>query len=119
MLFAAVYHPFLSSFVSTTMKPTTEPVPTSVACRMASISFEYPILKMDGKAVHLLHRFSNETELYLAGFLVHSLWELWQIAIGMSRPFLMSGNNNFLDLFVDTALFMTGVWLFVFLQNGV
>jgi hypothetical protein len=59
------------------------------------------------------------TELYLAGFLVHTLWELWQIVIGMSRPFLMAGNNNFLDVIIDTILFMAGIRLFIFLRNTV
>ena len=41
-------------------------------------------------------------------FVLHSIWELWQITIGMSRPYSLSGRSNLIDTIVDTILFMTG-----------
>ena len=46
---------------------------------------------------------------YLYGFLVHCVWELWQIAIGMSRPFSAQGHNGITDIVLDTAFFMAGM----------
>ena len=58
--------------------------------------------------------------IYLYGLGVHTAWELWQIAIGMSRPFALSGNNNIVDILMDTLLFMAGIWLALFLlQNRI
>lgn len=53
--------------------------------------------------------FSLNKEVVLYGFVAHTLWELWQIAIGMNRPFALSGNNNLVDICVDTVLFMAGI----------
>ena len=39
---------------------------------------------------------------------LHTLWELWQIIIGMSRPYSLSGRSNLIDTFLDTILFMSG-----------
>jgi hypothetical protein len=41
-------------------------------------------------------------------FILHTLWEFWQIIIGMARPYSLSGRSNLIDTFVDTLLFMTG-----------
>ena len=46
---------------------------------------------------------------YLYGFIVHTVWELWQIAIGMSRPFSAQGHNGITDIVLDTAFFMAGM----------
>jgi hypothetical protein len=54
---------------------------------------------------------TNSTTLYLHGFLVHTAWELWQIAIGMSHPLRLTGGGNVFDICMDTALFMAGMWL--------
>jgi hypothetical protein len=43
--------------------------------------------------------------------LVHTLWELWQIAIGMT-PLSPRG---YLDIVVDTVVGVLGYWLTVFL----
>lgn len=61
--------------------------------------------------------FSLRTTL-LSGFAVHTLWEVWQIAIGMSRPLALSGSNNFVDICMDTLLFLLGIWLVFILQDG-
>ena len=36
--------------------------------------------------------------------MLHTLWEFWQIIIGMSRPYSLSGRSNL----IDTIVFMTG-----------
>jgi hypothetical protein len=60
---------------------------------------------------------TSHTHLYVYGFGVHSAWELWQIAIGMSRPFALSGHNSLVDICVDTLLFLAGIWLVLFFQK--
>lgn len=47
---------------------------------------------------------------YVLGFVVHALWELWQIAIGMSHPLRLTGHNGLVDIVMDTVLFMAGMW---------
>jgi len=42
---------------------------------------------------------------------LHTLWELWQILIGMSKPFTLTGHNNRIDIFVDTIAFMCGSYI--------
>jgi len=46
---------------------------------------------------------------YITGFLLHTLWELWQVFIGMSYPTKMSGHNGIIDTLMDTLLFMVGM----------
>jgi len=41
-------------------------------------------------------------------FILHTIWEFWQIIIGMSRPYSLSGRSNIIDTIVDTILFMIG-----------
>jgi hypothetical protein len=67
----------------------------------------------------LLH--NNECYLYKL-LLIHTFWELWQIFIGMSKPFILIENgkiviernikikckNNIIDFIVDTILFLLG-----------
>lgn len=49
---------------------------------------------------------------YIKLFSLHSTWELWQIFIENSDPFTFKGHGNLLDIFVDTALFMIGGYLY-------
>ena len=44
-------------------------------------------------------------------FILHTLWELWQIIIGMSKPLNIIGRNNIIDILVDTSSFMLGSYL--------
>ena len=48
-------------------------------------------------------------------FILHTLWEFWQIIIGMARPYSLSGRSNLIDTFVDTIVFMTGAVIAKFL----
>ena len=48
------------------------------------------------------------TRSYLKGFIIHTLWELWQIFI-RNTPLTYRG---FIDIGVDTGMFMLGMILF-------
>ncbi len=56
-----------------------------------------------------LWKFTNQP--YLVGFLVHTVWELWQVWIGMSKPTSFVGHNNIVDTILDTGFFMAGIWI--------
>ncbi len=52
---------------------------------------------------------------YYKMFVIHTLWELWQMLIGMSHPYKLTGNSNLIDIIIDTAAFMLGSYLtFIF-----
>jgi hypothetical protein len=44
-------------------------------------------------------------------FVIHTIWEFWQILIGMSKPHKFSGGGNLLDIVLDTILFMIGAYI--------
>lgn len=48
---------------------------------------------------------------YWVGLGLHTLWEGWQVLIGMSHPLRLTGHNGFVDFVMDTALFMVGMWV--------
>jgi hypothetical protein len=52
---------------------------------------------------------------YLTGFVVHTLWEFWQIFIGMTPWKTLRGQ---VDIAVDTAMFMLGMVFFMGLFTG-
>jgi hypothetical protein len=56
--------------------------------------------------------FQNKTKenIYFIAFLIHTLWELWQIFIGMTPIHTLRGQ---VDTVVDTVLFMAGVWVYL------
>jgi hypothetical protein len=43
--------------------------------------------------------------------ILHTLWEVWQILIGMSKPYKLTGRSNIIDTLVDTLLFMGGAYI--------
>lgn len=53
----------------------------------------------------------NKRNYYYNLFIIHMIWEAWQIFIGMSKPFSLTGDNNSIDIFVDTAAFMLGTYI--------
>lgn len=55
-------------------------------------------------------KLTNE-EYYLKMFSVHSIWEFWQIFIGMSNPLRLTGQSNIVDIIIDTILFMFGAFI--------
>lgn len=48
---------------------------------------------------------------YYKLFIIHTIWELWQMLIGMSKPWKLTGNSNLIDIIVDTISFMLGGYL--------
>ena len=48
---------------------------------------------------------------YYKLFIIHTLWELWQMLIGMSKPWKLTGDSNLIDTFVDTTVFMIGAFI--------
>lgn len=44
-------------------------------------------------------------------FALHTIWECWQILIGMSNPYTLTGRGNLVDIVVDTLVFMLGAYL--------
>ena len=44
-------------------------------------------------------------------FALHTIWECWQILIGMSNPYILTGRGNLVDIVVDTVMFMLGAYL--------
>jgi hypothetical protein len=50
----------------------------------------------------------NKKDYIINLLILHTLWEFWQIIIGMSRPYSLSGRSNLIDTFLDTILFMSG-----------
>ena len=47
---------------------------------------------------------------------IHTLWELWQVLIGMSKPYKLTGRSNLIDTFMDTFLFMLGAYSMRFIM---
>jgi hypothetical protein len=53
--------------------------------------------------------FRYDKKYYIINLVIlHTLWEFWQIIIGMSRPYSLTGRSNLIDTFVDLILFMSG-----------
>lgn len=44
-------------------------------------------------------------------FIIHTIWEFWQILIGMSKPWNLTGDSNLIDIFMDTIIFMLGTYI--------
>lgn len=61
--------------------------------------------------VYICARYSLQSP-YVLGFWLHTAWEAWQVAIGMSHPLRLIGHNGLIDILMDTALFMAGMWVF-------
>jgi hypothetical protein len=62
---------------------------------------------------YILHIYApNIQHPYSVGFAGHTLWEGWQVYIGMSRPWNWKGHNGFTDFTMDTALFMAGMYAY-------
>ena len=44
-------------------------------------------------------------------FVIHTMWELWQMLIGMSKPYNLTGSSNLIDTILDTVFFMIGTYI--------
>lgn len=60
--------------------------------------------------VYLYYSFPIDNFL-LNMFIIHTLWELWQILIGISKPMKLTGKNNLIDTIMDTLLFIGGSYI--------
>ena len=52
-------------------------------------------------------------------FIIHTIWEYWQVYIGMSKPFRLTYHNNLFDMMFDTFIFMVGGYVAFILVNGI
>ncbi len=57
--------------------------------------------------------FNGDRKLYFYKlFIIHTIWEFWQMLIGMSNPFKLTDSNNLIDIIMDTIFFMLGAYIF-------
>jgi hypothetical protein len=104
-------------------------LPKSVRDTLGTILFKYPNVKdnyifyiQGWSIVHFVGGIifgylygGNTLNYYYSAFILHTSWELWQIIIGMSKPFMLSGRNSLVDIVLDTILFMLGTY---FVKNN-
>ena len=56
--------------------------------------------------------FKWNSRLYILNlFIIHTIWEFWQILIGMAKPYKLIGRSNLIDTIMDTILFMLGAYI--------
>ncbi len=48
---------------------------------------------------------------YYKLIIIHTIWELWQMLIGMSKPYNLTGPSNIVDTVFDTIYFMLGAYI--------
>ena len=48
---------------------------------------------------------------FLKMFIIHSMWEYWQMLIGMAKPYKLTGRSNLIDTIMDTIFFMIGAYI--------
>ena len=53
----------------------------------------------------------NPKKYFFNMLILHTCWELWQIVIGMSKPYSLVGSSNIVDTMLDTILFMAGSYI--------
>lgn len=68
---------------------------------------------MNGIIIGYLYFYFNwDRRLYMFKlFIIHTLWELWQMLIGMSKPYNLTGRGNIIDMIMDTLFFMLGAYI--------
>ena len=56
--------------------------------------------------------FKGDSRLYfLKMFIIHTIWECWQMLIGMAKPYKLTGRSSLIDTIMDTILFMLGAYI--------
>jgi hypothetical protein len=56
--------------------------------------------------------FTGDRRLYTFKlFIIHTIWEFWQILIGMAKPYKLTGRSNLIDSIMDTIFFMLGAYI--------
>lgn len=58
-----------------------------------------------------LHLVKVQHKYYYTMFVTHTIWETWQVIIGMSKPFSSTTRNNSIDVIVDTIVFLCGAYI--------
>jgi hypothetical protein len=61
----------------------------------------------------------EESLFYFHLLILHTIWELWQVFIGMAKPWRRTGDSNLIDSVVDTGLFMMGAYVALSVYNSV
>jgi len=60
--------------------------------------------------------FKGDSRLYaLKLFTIHTIWEVWQMLIGMSSPHKLTGRSNLIDTIMDSIFFMLGAYIILHL----
>ena len=74
---------------------------------------------INGLIVGFLYLFFNyDIKRYAINMLIiHTVWEAWQMLIGMSKPYKLTGSNNLIDTIIDTLLFMLGAYVILKLYH--
>lgn len=57
----------------------------------------------------ILVQYFPDYEFYTTGFNIHTVWEIWQIIIGMTK---IGTARGMIDVLVDTAFFMVGMLIY-------
>jgi hypothetical protein len=57
-------------------------------------------------------KIQNTTDYYVDLFIIHTVWELWQCAIGGNQPWKLVGYNSLIDSVIDTIFFLIGGFLY-------
>ena len=52
-------------------------------------------------------------------FIIHTVWEYWQVYIGMSKPLRLTYHHNLFDMIFDSFLFIVGGYFAFILVNGI
>jgi hypothetical protein len=62
----------------------------------------------------LFEQYKNK---YVIGLVIHTIWELWQIYIGMSNAHnRLSGKNGLIDTIIDTLFFFLGMIMYDYIK---
>jgi hypothetical protein len=52
----------------------------------------------------------NDRLYFLNLFILHTIWEFWQMLIGMAKPYKLTGRSSLIDSIMDTLFFMLGAY---------
>ena len=65
-----------------------------------------------GVLIHKLGGFVSGINYYAIGLIIHTLWELWQMLIGMSIYKGKYALRQWIDTLVDTIMFIGGMFIY-------
>lgn len=69
---------------------------------------------LSGILFGFLYIYSNYFDInnyYKNHLIFHTIWEIWQVIIGMSKPWKIVGNSNIVDTILDTILYISGTFI--------